>query len=94
MTWNLLPIGHSPGLSTFEPTRPAPRTAPTSIDGSTSTESARRVPVDREREELPVDDVAPAGPLSANERRARAAALRAMALSRGRMFDGAGGRVY
>ena len=37
-----------------------------------------------------VADATPAAPLSANERRARAAALRALALSRGRRFDAAG----
>jgi hypothetical protein len=52
-------------------------------------EGARPVPVARERDESVVDDTIPTGPLSANERRARAAALRGLALSRGRRFDAA-----
>jgi hypothetical protein len=42
------------------------------------------------RGELTGAGVAPNAPLSANERRARAAALRALALSRGRRFAAAG----
>ncbi|MBW3632013.1 MAG: hypothetical protein KY456_03190 [Chloroflexi bacterium] len=51
---------------------------------------ARPVPVAVELEEITVRKPGPATPLSANERRARAAALRALALSRGRRFDAAG----
>jgi hypothetical protein len=58
--------------------------------GSAPAEGARPVPVAPERDEAVVDDIVPTGPLSANERRARAAALRALALSRGRRFDAAG----
>ena len=51
---------------------------------------ARPVPVAVQLEEIAVSKPSPAIPLSANERRARAAALRALALSRGRRFDAAG----
>lgn len=51
---------------------------------------ARPVPVAVELKEITVSKPGPGTPLSANERRARAAALRALALSRGRRFDAAG----
>src|SRR5688572_30445434 len=51
--------------------------ASSSDEISAATKGARPVPNARERDESVVDDVAPSGPLSASERRARAAALRA-----------------
>ncbi len=59
-------------------------------DASAAIECARPVPEAGERDQLAVDESTPGTPLSANERRARAAALRALALSRGRRFDAAG----
>jgi hypothetical protein len=57
---------------------------------SASPESARPVPGIPEQSQMAVHGTASVLPLSANERRARAAALRALALSRGRRFDAAG----
>jgi hypothetical protein len=59
-------------------------------DCSASPESARAVPGIREQDQITVNGAPPDMPLNANERRARAAALRALALSRGRRFDAAG----
>jgi hypothetical protein len=53
-------------------------------------EGARPVPVAPGLDETAGTKPGSAIPLSANERRARAAALRALALSRGRRFDAAG----
>ena len=62
----------------------------TPLEGSAATEGARPVPVTLQRDQIVVEEPAPCMPLTANERRARAAALRALALSRGRRFDAAG----
>jgi hypothetical protein len=62
----------------------------TSHMDSAEAEDALVVPVAREQDQIAVVKPIPAIPLSANERRARAAALRALALSRGRRFDAAG----
>jgi hypothetical protein len=48
-----------------------------------------RAPVTREAEQASPDKIAASTPLAANERRARAAALRAMAFGRERRFDAA-----
>ena len=59
-------------------------------EDSVPAEGACPVPVARGLNEIAVVKPGPTVPLSANERRARAAALRALALSRGRRFDAAG----
>ena len=53
-------------------------------------DEAPSMPVAREHDLVAMTNVDPNTPLTANERRARAAALRALALSRGRRFDAAG----
>jgi len=53
-------------------------------------DEAQSMPVAREHDRAAATAVDPSTPLTANERRARAAALRALALSRGRRFDAAG----
>ena len=55
-----------------------------------ATEGAHPVPVAPGLDEIAGTKPGPAIPLSTNERRARAAALRGLALSRGRRFDAAG----
>jgi hypothetical protein len=74
-------VGSTDVLATVLPERPRENSGPV--------EGAGPVPTARAR-----DDIAagpdPSTPLNANERRARAAALRALALSRGRRFDAAG----
>ena len=67
-----------------------PQSMETSRKDSAEAEDALVVPVARELDQIAVGTPVPAIPLSANERRARAAALRALALSRGRRFDAAG----
>ena len=67
-----------------------PASPETPREDSVPSEGARPVPVARGLGEIAVTKPGPAIPLSANERRARAAALRALALSRGRRFDAAG----
>ena len=67
-----------------------PAALETRQEDSARAEGARPVPVAPGRDEVAVSKPGPAIPLSANERRARAAALRALALSRGRRFDAAG----
>ena len=73
---------HPPVLATTAPER--------SREGPAVTDGAGPVPVALEESQLALPDTAPGAALSANERRARAAALRALALSRGRRFDAAG----
>ena len=57
---------------------------------SAATDGTRPVPLAPTPDRVAVSEVTPGVPLNANERRARAAALRALALSRGRRFEAAG----
>ena len=77
--------------------QPVAAEPPVALDGELAARSfaaaaddATSMPVAREQVRAATMDVDPNMPLTANETRARAAALRALALSRGRRFDAAG----